>query len=186
MRYHAVTSGRVRGPTDLLPSPTLTTGRLFAVLLLMLHTVAAADSVRVDLRGVDGAMRANVLAHLGDVRIDPRRRLSERATERILATSRQRIRDALKPYGYYAPEIDAALRQDRDDFVLTLRVQPGAPVRIAESEVLFTDHEINRTRLELGEAPATHVWPWGQGRKPQMETFEQRFGLRGAFGGDRR
>ncbi len=52
---------------------------------------------------------------------------------------------------------------------------------IAESEVLFADHEINRTRRELDEAPATHVWPWGQGRMPQMEPFEERFGLRGAM-----
>ena len=52
---------------------------------------------------------------------------------------------------------------------------------IAESEVLFVNHEINRTRRELEEAPATHVWPWGQGRMPQMEPFEERFGLRGAM-----
>lgn len=104
----------------------------------MLHAVAAADSVRVDLRGVDGTLRDNVLAHLGDVRIDPRRRLSDRGRERILATSRQRVRDALKPYGYYTPEIDAELRQEGEDFVIALRVQPGPPVRIAESNVALT------------------------------------------------
>lgn len=52
---------------------------------------------------------------------------------------------------------------------------------IAQSEVLFADHEINRTRRELGEAPATHVWPWGQGQRPRMESFQDRFGLRGAM-----
>ncbi len=52
---------------------------------------------------------------------------------------------------------------------------------IAQSEVLFAEHEINRTRRELGEMPATHVWPWGQGQRPQMESFEHRFGLRGAM-----
>ena len=135
MRYHAAISGRVRGPTDPVSSPTLIIGRLIAVFLLMLHAVAAADSVRIDLRGVDGALRDNVLAHLGDVRIDPRRRMSERGADRILATSRQRIRDALKPYGYYAPEIDAELRPAGDDFVLALRVERGPPVRVAESEV---------------------------------------------------
>ena len=52
---------------------------------------------------------------------------------------------------------------------------------IAESEVLFAEHEINRTRCELAEAPATHVWPWGHGQTPQMDAFKQRFGLRGAM-----
>ena len=52
---------------------------------------------------------------------------------------------------------------------------------IAESETLFSDHEVNQTRVELGDLPATHVWPWGQGRRPDMPTFESRFGLRGAM-----
>lgn len=52
---------------------------------------------------------------------------------------------------------------------------------IAESEVFFRDHEINHTRREMGELPATHVWPWGQGRKPVMPSFESRFGKKGAM-----
>lgn len=52
---------------------------------------------------------------------------------------------------------------------------------IAESEVFFANHEINATRRELGELPATHVWPWGQGQKPVIESFQSRFGLRGAM-----
>jgi len=52
---------------------------------------------------------------------------------------------------------------------------------IAQSEVFFADHEINHTRRELGDMPATHVWPWGQGQRPQMDSFEQRFGCCGAM-----
>lgn len=52
---------------------------------------------------------------------------------------------------------------------------------IAESEVFLADHEINRVRLANGELPATHLWPWGQGRKPNMPTFAERFRRRGAM-----
>ena len=52
---------------------------------------------------------------------------------------------------------------------------------IEHSAFLFEDHEINRTRCDLGQLPATHVWPWGQGRKASMEKFVRRFGLRGAL-----
>ncbi len=52
---------------------------------------------------------------------------------------------------------------------------------IDDSQAAFADHEINQTRRELGELPATHVWPWGQGRTPQMPSFQERFGLRGAM-----
>lgn len=74
---------------------------------------------------------------------------------------------------------------------------PGEPIRkylphggahaallqemIAQSEALLANHEINQTRRELGELPATHVWPWGQGRKPAIPSFDSRFGLRGAM-----
>ncbi len=52
---------------------------------------------------------------------------------------------------------------------------------IAESEVLFGDHEINVTRREMGALPATHLWPWGQGTRPNMPSFLDTFGLRGAM-----
>ena len=52
---------------------------------------------------------------------------------------------------------------------------------IADSEVIFAEHEINVTRRELGVNPATHVWPWGQGQKPNVPSFESRFGLKGAM-----
>ena len=74
---------------------------------------------------------------------------------------------------------------------------PGEPIRkhlpkggkhakllqtlIAESEALFQHHEINRTRAELNESPATHIWLWGPGQKPRMPTFEQKYGLKGAM-----
>ena len=49
------------------------------------------------------------------------------------------------------------------------------------SAELFATHEINLTRQEMGELPATHLWPWGQGRKPSMPSFQSRFKLRGAM-----
>ncbi len=52
---------------------------------------------------------------------------------------------------------------------------------VSRSEALFAEHDVNLTRVELGEAPATHVWPWGQGRRPAIPSFESRFGLRGAM-----
>ncbi|MCC6579745.1 MAG: cofactor-independent phosphoglycerate mutase [Phycisphaeraceae bacterium] len=74
---------------------------------------------------------------------------------------------------------------------------PGEPIRkhlptgnplatllqqlISQSETFFATHEVNQTRRELGELPATHVWPWGQGQKPDMPSFESRFKLRGAM-----
>jgi 2,3-bisphosphoglycerate-independent phosphoglycerate mutase len=45
---------------------------------------------------------------------------------------------------------------------------------------MLAGHEINAVRHDLGEAPATDVWLWGQGKMPTLESFADRFGLRGA------
>lgn len=50
------------------------------------------------------------------------------------------------------------------------------------SAELFAGHEINLTRQELGELPATHVWPWGAGSPIELPSFASRFGgLRGVM-----
>ncbi|WP_432797367.1 cofactor-independent phosphoglycerate mutase [Poriferisphaera sp. WC338] len=52
---------------------------------------------------------------------------------------------------------------------------------VMQSEQIFANHEINATRREMGELPATHLWPWGQGTKPQMPNFKEKYGLSGAM-----
>lgn len=60
------------------------------------------------------------------------------------------------------------------------------PVRVLRrlmeiSAQLFAGHEVNLARIEHGLRPATMAWIWGQGVKPAVPTFEQRFGLKGAM-----
>lgn len=49
------------------------------------------------------------------------------------------------------------------------------------SEELFADHPVNRARVAIGKRPATNLWLWGQGKTPKLESFQSRFGLRGAM-----
>lgn len=44
-----------------------------------------------------------------------------------------------------------------------------------KSKEVLDSQEINRVRIDLGENPANMIWPWGQGRKPKMPSFKQRF-----------
>ncbi len=38
------------------------------------------------------------------------------------------------------------------------------------------NHEINKVRADLGENSAAHIWLWGQGTTPKLESFKKRFG----------
>ena len=41
---------------------------------------------------------------------------------------------------------------------------------------LLADHPVNKSRVAAGKLPCTHFWLWGQGKRPNMETFAKRFG----------
>ncbi|HSA31301.1 MAG TPA: cofactor-independent phosphoglycerate mutase [Candidatus Omnitrophota bacterium] len=46
---------------------------------------------------------------------------------------------------------------------------------------VLEEHSINRVRVDLGENPANSIWLWGQGTKPRLEPFQEKFNLRGAI-----
>jgi 2,3-bisphosphoglycerate-independent phosphoglycerate mutase len=51
---------------------------------------------------------------------------------------------------------------------------------MARSQQLFANSDINKVRRDLGENQVSSIWLWGQGVKAKMESFEKRFGLKGA------
>ncbi|OQZ02027.1 MAG: cofactor-independent phosphoglycerate mutase [Candidatus Brocadia sp. UTAMX2] len=48
------------------------------------------------------------------------------------------------------------------------------------SRVYLSNHDINKVRIDLEENPANMIWLWGQGHRPKMPTFKERFHLTGA------
>ena len=50
-----------------------------------------------------------------------------------------------------------------------------------QSVALFADHPVNLARVANGKRPATNLWLWGLGKTPHLESFESRFGVRGAM-----
>ena len=48
------------------------------------------------------------------------------------------------------------------------------------AQMLLNNHPVNNQRVAEQKLPANSVWFWGHGRKPAMETYQNRFGLTGA------
>jgi 2,3-bisphosphoglycerate-independent phosphoglycerate mutase len=51
---------------------------------------------------------------------------------------------------------------------------------VAESQLLLKNHPVNQKRRAAGKQPANSLWPWAPGKKPRMQTLQERFGIRGA------
>lgn len=45
---------------------------------------------------------------------------------------------------------------------------------------LLKEHPINKARVERGLNPANSIWIWGNGTKPNLDTYADRFGIKGS------
>lgn len=50
-----------------------------------------------------------------------------------------------------------------------------------KSEDILKNHPVNLKRIAEGKNPATSIWLWGQGTRPKLENFKQRYGIDGAM-----
>ena len=50
-----------------------------------------------------------------------------------------------------------------------------------KSQDILNNLDINRVRIDLGENPANMLWLWGQGVKPDMPLFKDKFNLTGSI-----
>ncbi len=45
---------------------------------------------------------------------------------------------------------------------------------------VLKDHPVNKARESRGERPANSIWLWGEGVKPQLQNFKEKFGVSAA------
>jgi 2,3-bisphosphoglycerate-independent phosphoglycerate mutase len=50
---------------------------------------------------------------------------------------------------------------------------------ILGSKRILEGHPVNARRKALGERLGNMIWPWGQGKKPNMPTLQERYGISG-------
>ena len=48
-----------------------------------------------------------------------------------------------------------------------------------KSKEILEEHQINKMREDIGENPANMIWLWGQGMRPNLPLFKDRYGLSG-------
>jgi translocation and assembly module TamA len=107
-------------------------GRLSACVFVLLLAPAVAAG-RVEVEGVRGDLRDNVLAHLSvdEAGCDAPgwrvRRLNRKAEAQV--------REALEAYGYYDPVISIEQGSADGCWLTTIRIEPGEPVRLREVRV---------------------------------------------------
>lgn len=123
------------------------------VLSAFAFATARGDGLEVELAGVDDELADNVRARLGIVGLAERPEeaaggrdgrdvdaaadagLPEARVRRLHDAAPVEIAQALRPFGYYDPEVSSSLERTEDGWAARYEIRPGEPTRIAEIDV---------------------------------------------------
>ncbi|MFA5114716.1 MAG: cofactor-independent phosphoglycerate mutase [Candidatus Omnitrophota bacterium] len=144
------------------------------------NLITAADNKLIDYSaGHIGSEEAANLIRFIDKRLGSERfRFYPGVSYRHLMVAKAGIRDGLDalkcrpPHDIINRDINANLPSGKgaEDIIGLMQ----------ESRSLLESHEINLVRIDLKENPANMIWLWGQGKKPSMPGFQDKYGLKGS------
>ena len=141
---------------------------------------AAAEELVYEVKGVNDPLKANVLAHVDTVQFGPRARLAEKDFPEVIADAETHAREALRPFGYYAPEVTGHLtRRDAGTLLLTLDIRKGPPLRVTETHINVVGEGAGlgalrawRNQWSLGRGSVLDQAVWDQEKGRAIELAE--------------
>ncbi len=114
-------------------------GIVLCLASLAAASVPAVADINIEINGVDGAMRRNVLIFLSLERYKNRDDLDQSLIERLQERAEREAADALRPFGYYEATVTSnveALGEGR--WRARLNISPGKPVILEEVSIGVT------------------------------------------------
>ena len=163
-----------------------------------------AASIGVSLKDTDVTFRCNIVTLSDEENYEDKTMVdyssgeitTEEAKELILAVSKELDTDILKLYSGVSyrhllvwdkgsvnvnltPPHDISDRKIKD----YLPKGDGADIILElmkKSEKILKNHPVNIKRIQEGKNPATSIWIWGEGKKPILDKFEDKFGVKGS------
>ena len=103
--------------------------------MLSLMATAARADIKVDITGVDGALRENVVTFLSVERNRELKDIDEEMMIGLFNRIDREVRGALRPFGYYEPEVKSDFTGGGNEWHVTINIQPGAPVMVTSVKV---------------------------------------------------
>jgi translocation and assembly module TamA len=98
--------------------------------------VVAADNLSFDVQGIEGSQLTNARSQIENLVVSDSPRITERRLNQLKSEAEQRVKDSLKPYGYYHAQVTSTVESgDEGPRTIVLNVKRGSPVRVIESEV---------------------------------------------------
>jgi translocation and assembly module TamA len=109
-----------------------------AALGIVLGTALSAPAfaeIDIDIPEVTKPVENNIRSFLSLSRYAERKDVTAETMSRLQRRIVSETRKALEPLGYYEPEVEYRVAQDKDRWKVTILVKPGRPVRLSEVNV---------------------------------------------------
>ena len=163
-----------------------------------------ALSIGVDLKDTDVTFRANIVTLSEDEPYENKKMVDYSSGEITTEESSALIaflKENLKIEGYElhsgisyrhllvadcgSTKIKLTPPHDISDRIVTEYLPEGENADVIlgmmkKSYELLRNHPINKKRIEQGKNPANSLWIWGEGTKPMLDDFYEKFGLKGS------
>lgn len=162
-----------------------------------------AASIGINMSDTDVAFRVNIITLTGegayeDLTIADHSSgdiSTEEADELIKALAKELTDDDIALYTGVSYRHCMIMKNGRTDYettpphdALTQRVGDNLPkgpdadrliAMMKKSYEILKDHPVNKKRIEKGLNPANSAWIWGQGKKPALSLFKDKYGIDG-------
>ncbi len=136
--------------------------------------------IDVQFAGVEGAILENVKALSSLHRLSASPELDDEMVGRLAQRAPAEARGALRPFGYYEPQVATELKQAGDHWQATVTIDPGRPVMLVEQQVEVTGSGRDEAFMRRALAGS----PLRTGERLSHQAYEQLKGelLRAALG----
>ncbi|MGH8117591.1 MAG: autotransporter assembly complex protein TamA [Rhodanobacteraceae bacterium] len=131
-------------------------------------SVARADTLKVNITGVDKELAAAVRANLTASQYTSRTDVSETQAQVLAEDAAKQARRALQPYGYYNANAASHLGHVGSVWTLDLKVTPGPPTTVDKLDI-----QVPEDALTLGAVRhAVHTFAPGVGQQMNDAEYE--------------
>ena len=114
--------------------------RLIVVLFMIFGVAGTRAAITIEIEGVDGDLKKNVLVFLSLERYKDRKDLDDQQLQRLNDRVEREVSSALKPFGYYDPVVKSELTKSARsrDWRVQISVLPGQPVMLRNVSLELT------------------------------------------------
>ena len=109
---------------------------MLAAALLVASGLARGNELSYEIRGVEEPVLTNVRSHLESFTLVGPAAPNGRNNEKLIQDAVTRVGTAMRPYGYYKPEVSGELkRAGNQNWILAIQIDSGAPLKIVVADV---------------------------------------------------